>query len=89
MAGNAQTRAEIASEAREQLENARDAYSSFQDAMSRLGDEVRRLDDWMYQRVDAYPGWTGNRDVGSGRGMTDWLQEIDEFLEEQEKGEVS
>lgn len=51
--------------------------------MSRLGRDVRKLDSWMYERVDAYPSWNGSRDVGGGREMPEWLDEIEEFADAQ------
>ena len=67
------------------LEEARDHYEAFQGAMRDLGDEVRRLDEWQYQRVDAYPGWEGTRDVGAGVDMAGWLDEIEQFLDGQDE----
>jgi hypothetical protein len=71
--------------AREHLEQAREHYEAFQEAMRALGREVRRLDEWQYQRVDAYPGWNGTRDVGAGVAMSGWLDEIERFLDGQDE----
>lgn len=70
-------------QARKFLDEAREAYETFQDAMRGLGYIVRDLDEWQYQRVDAYPGWTGSRDVGGGTDMMGWLDEIASFLDDQ------
>jgi len=72
--------------ARAHLEEAREHYEMFQESMRALGREVRRLDEWQYQRVDAYPGWEGTRDVGAGVDMAGWLDEIEAFLDGQDEG---
>ena len=72
--------------ARAHLEEAREHYQAFQEAMSALGHEVRQLDAWQWQRVDAYPGWEGTRDVGAGVDMTGWLHEVERFLDGTEEG---
>ena len=69
--------------ARTHLDEAREHYGAFQEAMRALGREVRKLDEWQYQRVDAYPGWNGSRDVGGGVDMSGWLDEIEAFLDGQ------
>jgi hypothetical protein len=53
--------------------------------MRALGREVRRLDPWQYERVDAYPGWNGSRDVGGGQDVAGWLNEIEAFLDGQDE----
>ena len=70
--------------ARAHLEEAREHYQAFCASMSALGHEVRQLDEWQWQRVDAYPGWEGTRDVGAGVDMTGWLDEIERFLDGRE-----
>ena len=72
--------------ARAHLEAAREHYEAFCEAMHALGLEVRRLDEWQWQRVDAYPGWEGSRDVGGGVDMSGWLDEIERFLDGQDDG---
>jgi hypothetical protein len=67
--------------ARDLLDAAREHYEASQEAMQALGREVRRLDEWQWQRVDAYPGWEGARDVGAGASMNGWLDEIERFLD--------
>jgi hypothetical protein len=71
--------------AREHLDEAREHYEAFQEAMRALGREVRRLDEWQWDRVDAYPGWEGTRDVGGGVDMAGWLDEIEAFLDGQDE----
>ena len=67
--------------ARDLLEEAREAYEAFQSALRELGREVRPLDPTMFARVDAYPGWDGNRDVGMGKSMGEWLDDIEACLD--------
>ncbi len=45
--------------------------------------DVRRLPggDWLYQRVDAYPGVRLDRDMGAGQDADAWLAEVAAFLE--------
>jgi hypothetical protein len=45
--------------------------------------DVRRLPggDWLYQRVDAYPGVRLDRDMGAGQDADGWLAEVATFLE--------
>ncbi|MFO7533902.1 MAG: hypothetical protein R6W93_15710 [Candidatus Limnocylindrales bacterium] len=69
--------------ARTHLDEAREHYEAFQESMRALGEEVRHLDEWQWQRVDAYPGWHGTRDVGGGQDMAGWLDEIEAFLDGQ------
>jgi hypothetical protein len=70
--------------ARAHLDEAREHYEAFCEAMRALGREVRALDEWQWQRVDAYPGWDGSRDVGGGIDMLGWLAEIATFLDGQD-----
>lgn len=67
---------ETYSEATEALDEARAAYEQFQEHLAELGRQVRRIDPHQHARFDAYPGWTGNRDVGAGQGMMEWLDEV-------------
>lgn len=39
---------------------------------------MRGLDEWQWQRVDAYPGWEGTRDVGAGVDIVGWLAEVEQ-----------
>ena len=75
--------------AREHLAEAREHYEAFQESMRALGREVRQLDEWQWQRVDAYPGWDGTRDVGAGVDMVGWLDEIERFLDGQDEEDDS
>ena len=63
-------------EATEAYDEAQEAWERFTDAMGTLGRSMRRIDPWLYERVDAYPGWDGHRDVGAGQDMSEWLEEI-------------
>jgi len=67
--------------AREHLEQARHAYEAFQVALCDLGRDIRHIDHLTWERVDAYPGWRGTRDVGAGSDMTGWLDEIGEAID--------
>jgi len=42
--------------------------------------EVRGLPggQWLYDRVDAYPGLALGRDMGAGKDADGWLAEVDE-----------
>lgn len=74
---------EIAEDASEKIEEAIAAYYEFQDRMRECGVLVRSLGDrgrFLYDRVDAYPGWSGTRDAGAGVDMMGWLTEIEETL---------
>ncbi len=57
------------------LEVAREAYEAFQDAWREVGRIIRGLDEWQWHRVDAYPSWGGDRDVGAGVDMLGWMAE--------------
>jgi len=53
----------------------------------RVMQDVRRLPggDWLYQRVDAYPGVRLDRDMGAGQDADGWLAEVAAFLEGEEE----
>ena len=70
------------------LAEAREAYDTFIAAWQNVGQDVRHINDWLYHRVDAYPGWNGSRDVGAGKGMTDWMTEVEESLIDERDGET-
>jgi hypothetical protein len=46
--------------------------------------DVRRLHggDWLYHRVDAYPGIRLDRDMGAGQDADGWLADVAAFLED-------
>ena len=64
----------------ELLGEASEAYEEFAAKWGRVGALVREMNEWQYQRVDAYPGWEGTRDVGAGMDMEAWMQEVLDFL---------
>jgi hypothetical protein len=76
-----------AEELREALDAAQEAYVAFTEAWGDVGRIVRRKNHWLYDRVDAYPGWLGERDVGAGKSMQEWMDEVEEWRNEVEEGE--
>jgi hypothetical protein len=54
-----------------------------QTRFERVMQDVRQLPggDWLYQRVDAYPGIRLDRDMGAGKDADGWLAEVAAFLE--------
>lgn len=71
-------------EARDQLDEARDHYEQFSALMADLGRSfIRKVDPNEYERVDAYPGWHFDRDMGTGMGPEQWVDEIEETIEKQ------
>lgn len=69
-----------------ELQAARDAFREFVEHWSAAGRLVRRVRPWLYERVDAYPGWDGLRDVGAGRDIESWMDEVDEAMEDAAAG---
>ncbi len=61
----------------------RDELAALQTRFERVMQDVRHLPggDWLYQRVDAYPGIRLDRDMGAGKGPTEWIEEVGTFLE--------
>src|SRR3990167_426077 len=54
----------------EKLDQARKAYELFQEQWMPVGLEVRRLNRGLWERLDAYPGWDGNRRLSArARGV--------------------
>jgi len=53
----------------------------------RVMQDVRRLPggDWLFQRVDAYPGVRLDSDMGAGQDADGWLAEVAAFLEGEEE----
>lgn len=68
----------------------RAALAELQDRFSRVMDDVRRLPggDWLYQRVDAYPGVRLERDMGAGQDADAWLAEVAAFLEAEQDAAI-
>jgi hypothetical protein len=62
------------------LDEAKEAYLEFQRAWAEVGQDVRLLNLFQWDRVDAYPGWDGTRDVGAGRSMPEWMEEVERAL---------
>lgn len=62
------------------LQEAREHYQAFQEALQGVGWIIQDIDEWLYHRVDAYPGWHGTRDAGAGQDMLGWMDEIDRYL---------
>lgn len=69
-----------------ELQAARDAFHEFVEHWSTAGRLVRRVRPWLYERVDAYPGWDGLRDVGAGRSIEEWMDEVSEAMEDAAAG---
>jgi hypothetical protein len=61
----------------------REALAELQERFGRVMQDVRRLPggDWLYHRIDAYPGARLNRDMGAGQDADGWLAEVATFLE--------
>jgi hypothetical protein len=76
-------RADLATE----VADIREALAELQERFARLMEDVRRLpgDDWLYRRVDAYPGIRLDRDMGAGQDADGWLAEVAAFLEGDEE----
>jgi hypothetical protein len=72
-------RTELASE----VADIREELAELQTRFERVMQDVRRLPggDWLYQRVDAYPGVRLDRDMGAGQDADGWLAEVAAFLE--------
>ncbi len=61
----------------------REQLAELQSRFQRLMRETRHLPggDWLYQRVDAYPGIRLDRDMGAGQNADGWLAEVAAFLD--------
>ena len=61
----------------------REGLDELQERFERVMQDVRRLPggDWLYHRVDAYPGVRLDRDLGAGQDADGWLAEVARFLE--------
>ena len=75
----ADRRIDLASE----VADIREELVELQTRFERVMQDVRRLPggDWLYQRVDAYPGIRLDRDMGAGQDADGWLAEAAVFLE--------
>jgi hypothetical protein len=64
----------------------RDELGQLQERFERVMVAVRGLPDgdWLYRRIDAYPGVRLDRDMGAGQNADAWLAEVAEFLEAEE-----
>jgi hypothetical protein len=62
------------------LDEAAEAWERFRESWGALGREMRSIDPFLYDRIDAYPGWDGSRDVGGGSSLQDWMDEVAERL---------
>jgi hypothetical protein len=67
----------------DEVEAIRDELVALQERFADVMREVRDLagGDWLYERVDAYPGIRLDRDMGAGQNVADWISEIGAFLE--------
>jgi len=73
-----------------EVEEIREELGELQERFYRVMQDVRRLPggDWLYQRVDAYPGVRLNRDMGAGQDADGWLAEVAAFLEGEEDPDI-
>lgn len=61
----------------EKLAEAAELLEKFQSLMNEdVRPYFRKNIEHMYHRVDAYPGWDFNRDMGGGETQVEWLEEI-------------
>ena len=67
----------------DEIEAIRDELVALQGRFADVMREVRDLagGDWLYERVDAYPGIRLDRDMGAGKNAEDWISEVGDFLE--------
>lgn len=66
----------------------RSGLADLQERFYRVMQAVRGMPrgDWLYDRVDAYPGLRLDRDMGAGLNADAWLAEVVEFLDEEPAG---
>lgn len=62
------------------LEEAMSLYNKFRETMRALSPVYKQINPREWNRFDAYPGWDVNRDQGSGMGLEQWLEELQEGL---------
>lgn len=65
------------------LDAARESFQHFVEHWSRLGRLIRPHSEWLWHRVEAYPGWHVTRDQGSSQSMAEWMDEVEKFIEEE------
>jgi hypothetical protein len=70
----------------DEVEAIRDELVALQGRFAAVMLEVRDLSggNWLYERVDAYPGIHLDRDMGAGQNAEDWISEVGAFLERRE-----
>ena len=80
--GTTTDRTELATE----VADIRAALGELQVRFAEVMEDVRRLPggDWLYRRIDAYPGVRLDRDMGAGQDADGWLAEVATFLEGEE-----
>lgn len=66
-----------------EVEDIREQLGDLQERFHRVMQDVRQLPggDWLYHRIDAYPGVRLDRDMGAGQDADGWLAEVAAFLE--------
>jgi hypothetical protein len=67
-----------------ELADIRDRLEELQARFERVMQDVRALPggELQWQRVDAYPGTPLDRDMGAGKGPSEWIEEVGTFLEQ-------
>jgi hypothetical protein len=67
----------------DEVEAIRDELVALQERFADVMREVRTIPggEWLYERVDAYPGIRLDRDMGAGQNAEDWISEVGAFLE--------
>ncbi len=71
-----------------ELADIAEGLEELQARFERVMGDVRRLPggEWQYERVDAYPGTRLDRDMGAGKGPSEWIEEVGTFLEQEVLG---
>jgi hypothetical protein len=79
---------DLASSLAGELADIRDGLEELQARFERVMGDVRALPggELQWQRVDAYPGTRLDRDMGAGKGPSEWIEEVGTFLEEEVLG---
>lgn len=64
----------------------REQLAELQERFHRVMQDLRGLPggDWLWHRIDAYPGVRLDRDMGAGQDADGWLAEVARFLEDEE-----